>query len=118
MASALTVGGTLSTPQGTVNVQSQTITGNATDLIVVYETLLSSTPTAYAVPSWAEGVLIQPGSSGSSHTTTFKMLTGDTGAHISPSAPSLIAFDNSNLPSDIYLTSSGSDTTYTTVTFF
>jgi hypothetical protein len=119
MASALSISGTLATPQGTTTVQSLTITGNATDLIAVSEVLLGSGSfTAFAVPTWAEGVLIQPGSGGSSHTTKFKMLTGDTGANISPTNPTVIALDNSNLPADIYLESSGTDANYTTVTFF
>ena len=118
MSSSVTIQGTLTVPQGSLAIGPLTIAGDASDLLAVSEFLASATPTVVAVPTWAVGCLVNPGSSLDTHTLSFKMLVGDTGAKISPANPSVIALDNSNLPSNLYFTSSGTDTHYTTVTFF
>jgi hypothetical protein len=116
-ANTITLGGTLYGPDGNLSIQQQSVVGASNGLFQVTSYELTASPLTIAVPSWAVGVLISPAPLNANH-LLFAMSSGDTLRHISPTQVSEIAFDAANVPADIYLESSTTDTTYTTVTFF
>lgn len=61
--------------------------------------------TAAGYPYNATGVLLVP--QGITIEFQYKTVSGDTGIHGSPAYPSFLAFDLNNMPSNIYLTSTG-----------
>ena len=114
---SLTVSGSIAFGDGTVNI-SLTIPVNASGLTSIATVELGSGAfTTFTVPTWAVGAIIDPSPS-DTNTLKLKLLVGDTGNNISHIAPTVIALDNSNLPTAIYLESSGSDTVWSTVMFF
>jgi hypothetical protein len=106
---------TVQTPLGPLEM-SISVPVNANSEIDTNEYSLTASATTIAVPSWAVLVIIQPNSA-NTNTLTLKLNSGDTARNISPISPTLLALDNANLPTDIYLTSSGTDTHTTAVTF-
>jgi hypothetical protein len=113
---SISVTAELSTQAGTYAVQL-TIPSNAINQLQVYTQELTASPVTIPVPPWALGVIIEP-SVANAHSLLYAEHSGDTPRNISPISPSVVAFDAANLPADIYVESSGSDTTYTVITFF
>lgn len=71
------------------------------------QTVTVDTTATIAVPSTAQGVVLIPPSGGTVG-WAFRTVSGDTGTHLSKSLPSVITFDPTNEPSNIYLASVGS----------
>ena len=106
----------LSTQAGTYSI-NLSIPSNSGNQLSVYTEELSASPVTIPVPSWALGVIIEP-SAVATNSLLYAEHSGDTLRNISPISPTVVAFDTANLPANIYLESSGSDTYYTTATFF
>lgn len=113
---SISVTAELSTQAGTYAVQL-TIPSNNLNQLAVYTQELTASPVTIPVPVWALGVIIEPNAS-NTNGLLYAEHSGDTLRNISPISPTVIAFDTANLPADVYLESSGSDTHYTAVTFF
>ena len=93
------------------------IPSNAGNQLSVYTVELTASPVTIPVPVWALGVIIEPNAA-ATNSLLYAEHSGDTLRNISPTSPTVVAFDVANLPANIYLESSGSDTYYTTATFF
>lgn len=83
-----------------------TITGNEA-LGQVTDILLAMGSNTVPVPTGAYAVLIVPPTNYTG-TLIYKTVVGDTGSYISPSNPTVIAFDPNNTPTNLYLVASSS----------
>ena len=113
---SISVTAELSTQAGTYAI-NLSIPSNSGNQLSVYTQELTASPLTIPVPAWALGVIIEPNVAATNN-LLYAEHSSDTLRNISPLNPTVIAFDPNNLPSDIYLESSGSDTYYTTATFF
>lgn len=114
---SISVTAELSTQAGTYAIQLTIPSNSGNNIVVQTVELGSGSATTIPVPTWALGVIIEP-SSVATNNLLYAEHSGDTLRNISPLNPTVIAFDPNNLPANIYLESSGTDSYYTTATFF
>ena len=112
---SLNVSGSVPFQDGTVNI-SLVIPVNASGNVSTAPYSLTASEVTIAVPTWAVLCIIEP-PAGNTNDLVLRLNSGDTARNISAIAPTLLALDNDELPTDIYLTSSGTDASATTVTF-
>lgn len=104
-------------PQGTVSIGPLTITPNTSNLCSVINTVLLSGTNQMAIPSWALGLIIMPNPSNATPMSVHTVIT-DAGIHLSQTVPSLISFDPANMPTQLYILTSGTPISETSFIFF